>query len=108
MRKIYRKKHDKVIQTFSTYYPEVQITGEEAGMHLLIHVPSEVTEHELVQRAKSQGILISSLSTYLFEENERNQATFLVGFGGIPFEQIDEAIHALMAAFKVPTVSDTV
>lgn len=108
MRKIYRKKHDKVIQTFSTYYPEVKITGEEAGMHLLIHVLSEAPEEELVQRAKKQGILISSLSTYLFEKVERNQATFLVGFGGIPFEQIEEAIHALMTAFKVPTVSDTV
>lgn len=108
MRKIYRKKHDKVIQTFSTFYPKVTITGEEAGMHLLIHVPSDIPEQELVNHAKKQGILITSLTTYLFEPLEREQATFLVGFGGIPFEQLEEAIHALMTAFKVPAVSDTV
>ena len=108
MRKIYRKKHDKVIQIFSTYYPDVKITGEEAGMHLLIHIPSEIPEQELVNRATKQGIIISSISTYLFEEFERKQATFLVGFGGIPYDEIEDAIHALMTAFKVQAESGTV
>ena len=71
-------------------------------------IPSEIPEQELVNRATKQGIIISSISTYLFEEFERKQSTFLVGFGGIPFDEIEDAIHALMTAFIVQAESGTV
>ena len=40
MRKIYRKKHDKLKHTLTTFYPDIKITGDQAGMHVLISIPS--------------------------------------------------------------------
>ena len=34
MRKIYRKKHDKLIQVLTKHYPNITISGDVAGMHI--------------------------------------------------------------------------
>ena len=36
MRKIYRKKHDKCIEVFSNYYPQITISGDAAGTNILV------------------------------------------------------------------------
>lgn len=103
MRKIYRKKHDQVIHLLQTCYPTVRISGEEAGMHILIHFNSLLSEAQLEAKAKEAGIAIVSISSYYLKPIERNHRTFLLGFGGIPFDQLEDSIHSLMQAFTIPT-----
>lgn len=99
MRKIYKRKHDLVIQTLQKHYSTVRITGEEAGMHLNIHFRSKFSEQQLIEKAKKAQINIRGISTYYFTPKETDEVSFLLGFGGIPQEEIEQAIHALMTIF---------
>lgn len=101
MRKIYRKKHDKLISILEKHYPTVQVSGDVAGMHILIQVPHEKTEHALQQIAAQNEISILPISNYLLAPIEFNQPTFLLGFGGIPVEHIEQHIHTLMDIWNI-------
>ena len=97
MRKTYRKKHDKLIETLQTHYKDVKIAGQLAGMHICISFASELTEQQLLDKARSKNIRIQPLSNYSFKLTQ-NERTFILGFGGIATDKIEEAVHALMDA----------
>lgn len=99
MRKIYRKKHDKLISVLSKHYPAVNISGDSAGMHVLLSVPATLTEKELQSSAQQAKLHIQPITRYILTPIAYEQPTFILGFGGIPIEDIEEAIHALMKAF---------
>ena len=101
MRKIYRKKHDKLTHTLAGFYPSISIRGDHAGMHILISVPLDKSEHELKQLANENGIAIYPVSDYLLKPIEYDQPTFLLGFGGITQEGIEPAIHKLMNCWGI-------
>ncbi|MEO4055652.1 PLP-dependent aminotransferase family protein [Solibacillus sp. CAU 1738] len=101
MRKIYRKKHDKLISILDKHYPSIEVSGDIAGMHILIQVPHEKSEFELQQLAAQNDIYILPISNYLFAPIPLGQPTFLLGFGGIPLEQIEQHIHKLMKIWGV-------
>lgn len=101
MRKIYRKKHDKLKHTLSTYYPEVTITGDQAGMHVLLSVPIDKSIEQLKQLANDCGISITPVTNYLLKPIEYEHPTFLLGFGGIPLNEIENAIHQLMRCWGI-------
>ena len=99
MRKIYRKKHDRLTSTLQHFYPDIFITGDQAGMHILISVPTDKSEAELQQIASANRIAVYPVSDYLLKPIEYSEPTFLLGFGGIDLEEIEPAIHKLMACW---------
>lgn len=101
MRKIYRKKHDKLIAVLEKHYPTVQITGDVAGMHILLSIPHSLTEQQLAEKLKGQSIHIQPLSKYLFKKTqEYPMPTFILGFGGIPLDEMEMTVHDLMKAIQ--------
>ncbi|MED3661454.1 PLP-dependent aminotransferase family protein [Ureibacillus terrenus] len=105
MRKIYRKKHDKLKHTLATYYPDVKITGDQAGMHVLISVPINKSVEELKEIAEDHGISITPVTNYLLKPIDYKQPTFLLGFGGIPLNDMEDAINELMQCWGIPKVN---
>lgn len=101
MRKVYRKKHDKLTSTLSIYYPQVKISGDDAGMHILISLPIDKSEEELTKLAANEGIKVYPITDYLLEPISISSPTFLLGFGGIPLEEIESAVHHLMSCWKI-------
>lgn len=101
MRKIYRKKHDKLTQILEAYYPDVIITGDQAGMHILISVPLSQNEDELKQIAEKNNIAIYPVTDYLIKPIDYKYPTFLFGFGGIPLNYIENSIHQLMQCWGI-------
>ncbi|WP_431028537.1 PLP-dependent aminotransferase family protein [Lysinibacillus sp. LZ02] len=99
MRKIYRKKHDKLISVFSKYYPDVIISGDSAGMHILLSIPHHRSEKELQACAVQSGLYIQPITRYMLTPLSYHHPTFILGFGGIPLDKIEASIHALMQAF---------
>lgn len=99
MRKTYRKKHDKLIETFHAHYPHVHISGQLAGMHICISFSSTKTEQQLTAQALAANIRIQPMSKYTFH-TQFSEPTFILGFGGIAYNEIEQSVHALMAAFQ--------
>ncbi|WP_251551226.1 PLP-dependent aminotransferase family protein [Neobacillus muris] len=101
MRKIYRKKLDKLTHIFKTHYPEVIITGDQAGMHILISLPLPIREDTLKRIAAESSIAIYPVTDYLLKPIDYKYPTFLLGFGGIPLEKLEEGIHQLMHCWSL-------
>lgn len=102
MRKIYRKKHDKLIEVFSTQFPDVQISGDAAGTHILISVPHQQNEQQLRTLALKKGIQIAPLSSYTITTNLSDKRVFLLGFGNIPLALLESHVQQLMACWNIP------
>lgn len=101
MRKVYRKKHDRLTSYLETYYPTISFSGAHAGMHILISVPHELTEQQLKVLANEQGIGVYPISDYLITPIQNTVPQFLLGFGGLPLDTIETAIDHLMAIWQI-------
>ena len=101
MRKIYRKKHDQLISILENYSPQIQMAGEQAGMHVLLTVQHTLPEKQLQQLANDADIGIYPLSDYHLDGQTNEQAQFLLGFGGIPVQHIESAIEKLMSCWHI-------
>ena len=101
MRKIYRKKHDQLMSILESYSPQIQMAGEQAGMHVLLTVQHTLSEKQLQQLANDAGIGIYPLSDYRLDKQTNQQVQFLLGFGGIPVQQIESTIEKLMICWHI-------
>lgn len=104
MRKIYRKKIEKLTEALTPYTYAVKISGEQAGMHIVLSVSHHLSEQQLQTQAMKVGIHIASINYYRVKpitQNISNQHDFLLGFGGISEEDIIPSIDKLMAAWSI-------
>lgn len=102
MRKLYRKKLEKLTQALDDYKPTVLISGEQAGMHIVLTIESQLDDRELVELAKQADIRVYALSEYsqgVIAKGQKPQ--ILVGFGGFPEDEIEPAIKNLMDAWNI-------
>lgn len=102
MRKIYKRKLEIITKTIMQYEPTVTISGEQAGMHILLTIHTTKPETELVNRAKQADIRIYGLQEYISSELEEKAVPKLVlGFGGLKVEEVASSIHQLMHALEI-------
>lgn len=102
MRKLYRKKLEKLTSSLAKYAPLVQISGEQAGMHIVLTIDLEKTDIELVNLAKLKGIRVYARSEYMMtDDSSPKKPQILLGFGGFAEQEIEGAIEALMYAWNI-------
>lgn len=101
MRKLYKKKHDHMTEVIENQYPTISISGEHAGMNIVISIPHELNEQQLKEIASSHGVGVYPLSDYMISPIDVNVPQFLLGFGGLDLDCIENAIHKLMAIWGV-------
>lgn len=102
MRKIYRKKLEKLTNVLASYTPHVTVSGEQAGMHIVLTIDSSLTDIELVYQAMQAGIRVYALSEYhRTTESIPSKPQVLVGFGGFLEESIEPAVESLMDVWNI-------
>ncbi|WP_144514008.1 PLP-dependent aminotransferase family protein [Bacillus sp. FJAT-22090] len=102
MRKIYKRKLEIVTKTIAMYDPLVTISGEQAGMHLLLTVQTSKTEKELIDLAKQVGIRIYGLQEYVTGNLDAfKQPKIVLGFGGIKVDHLEIAIKKLIDTLEI-------
>lgn len=101
MRKIYRAKHGLLLERLQSFREEFAISGQNAGLHLLLTSRKGVREAELLRRAARKGVRVYGLSEGIVEDSP-DGATVLVGFGGLSCEAIEEGVGLLEEAWLCP------
>ena len=108
MRKIYRAKHELLLEELRPFRKKFVIAGENAGLHLVLTAKGDVSERELVESAAAVGVRVYGLSESMAEasrqagaESLRSGGTILMGFGALTHEQIQEGICRLGEAWRV-------
>ena len=104
MRKIYRVKHDCLVQELKHAGFGEQIAGESAGLHLLLQFgtrrrDADQVEQQLVEAAGRQQVRVYALGDYYITEEERIP-TILIGFARLKEEEIIDGVARLVKAWK--------
>ncbi|WP_334076941.1 hypothetical protein [Paenibacillus sanfengchensis] len=101
MRNLYRKKNQRLTASIQEHFGDrAAILGDAAGLHLVLEIRSLLTEAELLRLAGEAGVRIASAAFFWHKKTETDQKRFMVGFGGIRTEQIDEGIKRLYEAWS--------
>lgn len=96
MRKIYKSRHDALLNACRTYLKGVTVSGENAGLHLLLHYNGKKTEKELLKAAEEKGIKIYGMSeTYIGRLPENWQPTLILGYAGLHEKEIEDGVKIL-------------
>lgn len=98
-RSLYKGRHDLLIKGLSPLADVCRISGEHAGVHLLLTFDGEVTEEDLIEKAKEAGIRVYGLSDYMIGEKEV-KATVLLGYANLSEKEIKEAAEILCNIWK--------
>lgn len=99
MRKYYRDKHDLLLEELKPFEEEFEITGENAGLHLLLTGKEGHTEAELIEKARTHGVKIYGLSDSLSDGTKNTSCTVLLGYGSLSQEEIVGGVEALKQAW---------
>jgi GntR family transcriptional regulator/MocR family aminotransferase len=95
-RRAYRRRRDRLVHAIQRRLPRLELSGAAAGMQLLLELPDEVDDLELVKTASARGINVSALSP-LYLTPPRKPG-LLVGYGRLPEPSIDQAVEQLAIA----------
>jgi GntR family transcriptional regulator/MocR family aminotransferase len=95
MRRIYRTKYEMLLASIQRYMgSKVRIVGQKAGLHLLLKVDIE-DYLGLAEKAKNQGINVEPVTDHWSGTGHSPDNYFIIGFGGLKIEEIDEGIRRL-------------
>ena len=72
---------------------DAYISGEEAGMHFLLHLP-QMEEASLIKEAADQGLMLTPLSQYCHEVSYEG-TVLVLGFAGLTQETCKTAVQIL-------------
>lgn len=97
-RALYRSRHDALIRGLAPLAGMCRISGEHAGVHLLLTFREGVTEQALLESAKDREIRVYGLSNYIIGRQPA-QATVLLGYANLSEEEILEAAGILCQAW---------
>ncbi|ARI76201.1 MocR-like pyridoxine biosynthesis transcription factor PdxR [Halobacillus mangrovi] len=96
MKTIYRKKRDTLLSAISQCFPEdVEVIGQDSGLHVLLRIPNGMTEKELIEKALEFDVKVHPISYYGKHDNQ----TVLIGYGSLSEKEIQTAVHLLSKAW---------
>lgn len=96
LRNHYRKKRDLLLEALkrSRLKDRVTVSGEEAGLHFLMHIRTEVPEEQVIEKAKKRGIRLVPLSSYYYG-NAKEQNVYVMNYSSIDMDRADEIMERI-------------
>ena len=97
MREIYKGKHDVLLGELKPLEKRFEITGEFAGLHVLLKDRKKEPEQQLLEKAAEKKVRVYGLSGFYME---RAQATIVLGYAGLTEEEIRKGVDLLRKALE--------
>ena len=101
-RKLYKNKHDLLIQSLKIFSDKIQITGENAGLHLVVRFNIRLTEKEIIALAAKSSIKLYGLNEHYIPTTEMENTThaplpptILLGYANVMEDDIRDGIMKL-------------
>lgn len=101
MRKLYKSKHDFMLEQLKPFYKRFRLSGENAGLHILLTDKKKEDEVLLLQKAREQGVRVYGLSEGQIGKRSADwlSGTVILGYGGLDKEEIKEGLERLEKAW---------
>ncbi len=105
MRGAYKERRDFFLDAISCsgLNGNVEIIGDDAGLHLLMKIHNGMDESELIRNASAEGVRVYGLSEYYsFPVANRPESTVVIGYSGFDSIHIHSAVKRLEKAWIHP------
>lgn len=96
MRLAYRKKIELIVNLLEPCRGRIQITGEAAGLHLLLSFTDAANENELIRKARAARIRVIGLSSFYHQPTPRQVPGIVLGFGRMNEKTLAEGLGCLL------------
>ena len=96
MRKFYRSRRNRVVEMLRTcpFAERLEILEQDAGLHFLLKIHTELSDRQLTDQLLSSGIRIHALSHY-YHELQRDTHMLVVNYALLSEEALARALEAL-------------
>ena len=102
MRSVYKAKHDCLMSGLKPFEAAFSVTGEYAGLHVLLAHKKGLREEELVDRAQASGVCVYGLSRYFIHpEHNPYRSTVVLGYANLAEGEIKEGLSRLKRAWEI-------
>ncbi|HEO8418781.1 MocR-like pyridoxine biosynthesis transcription factor PdxR [Niallia sp. FSL W8-0635] len=102
MRTLYRKKRQVLLQAIHEHLGRnVEVIGENAGLHIVLEVKSDWNEWRLIEKALDFGVKVYPVSTYYFQNEYLGNPKVILGYGGLTETEIETGIELLKRAWEL-------
>ncbi len=115
MRKRYREKHDLLLDELRDFETDFRISGNSAGLHMILTDRRGRSEEELARLAAEADVKVYRMRDFRMrdmesesaavkkQERERDteDAMLILGYGGLTAEEIREGVGRLAAAWGI-------
>ncbi|MDU1847094.1 MAG: PLP-dependent aminotransferase family protein [Niallia nealsonii] len=102
MRTLYRKKRQVLLQAIHRYLDRnVEVIGENAGLHIVLEVKTDWSEARLIEKALDFGVKVYPMSPYYFQNNYPGNPKVIIGYGGLTELEIEAGVELLMKAWEL-------
>ena len=98
MRRFYRARRNRILEILKTceFAPRLTIREEDAGLHFLLHVDTELTDEELVALCNRAGLNVRALSSFYHTPVGQSVAHCLVvNYAVLREEDLEAALEKL-------------
>ena len=97
MRRFYAARRDRLIELLaeSALRNFVTVEEQDAGLHFLLRLKTELSDDALLAQLKARGILAQTLSRFYADENRAEQHCLVVNYSALPEAALEAAIPAL-------------
>lgn len=100
MRKLYKEKHDFLLEQLRGFEKGFAVSGENAGLHLLLTSRKQIPEKVLLDAARKEGIGLYGISEALIGKGMEKSSTVLLGYGELEKEEIRQGMECLRKAWQ--------
>lgn len=101
---LYKKKEARLIEDLTAIKGSF-VSGQGAGLHFLLHLPS-VSREGLIRAAQTYRLQLHFLDEYA-EKTQMPYPILVIGFGGLSFEQMSQNAQALTKAVETAQEGQT-
>ena len=100
MRNIYKKKRELLVSSIQKIDLDIKILGADAGLHLLLQIPNNMSEEQLILTAASFGVRVYKYSAYYSNMRELpDTPIILLGYAMITEQEIEASCKLLQQAW---------
>lgn len=96
MRNLYRAKRDALLNAIakSPLSKKTTILEENAGLHFILQMQTNLSDEEFCKRARLRGVNISALSEYYFEA-QPSVHKFVINYSSVDRDKMQKAVQVL-------------
>ncbi len=96
MKKLYNRKREHLLQELTEHFNnDYDITGQAAGLHVVVHFHNVVFTEDLVKQIRATGVKIYPVANYSINHRAEHQNEIILGYAHLTFEEITSGIEIL-------------